>query len=166
MVHDAVGQRSQPQPPRVRCRARPFFWSRGRGFLARSDETGALRASEDLLMGLLNIPRGLRDHAAERPMGATPVPNASARSGRCRARARVRAWQVGRRKASGPEIFAQQKCSGRVAGGQQRLLRPIFGRNGGAGGLHSPQSDEMSPKIGLGRRGRASGVGNPPFRRI
>ena len=29
----------------------PFYRSRGRGFLARSDETGAVRASEDLLLG-------------------------------------------------------------------------------------------------------------------
>ena len=58
---------------------------------------GGVAGGAVLIGGLLKLPRGLRDHAAERPSGATPVPNASVRSGRCRARSRVRAWQVGRR---------------------------------------------------------------------
>lgn len=56
-----------------------------------------------------------------RAEGPTPVANASARSGRCRVRSRGRAWQVGRREASGPA------AAGRVAGGLQRLFRPFFG---------------------------------------
>ena len=62
---DAGGQPTQAQPPRMRRSGRPFFWPRGRGFLALSGAMGALRASEDLFRGLLIIPRGLRDHAAE-----------------------------------------------------------------------------------------------------
>jgi hypothetical protein len=42
-VPDEGGQHTQAQPPRVRRSGRPFFRSRGRGFLARSGETGAVR---------------------------------------------------------------------------------------------------------------------------
>ena len=59
-------------------------------------EGGVARVA-DFNGGLLIIPRELKDLSAGVPTGTTPVPNASARSGRCRARSRVRAWQVGRR---------------------------------------------------------------------
>ena len=59
--------------------------------------------------------------------GLTPVPNASARSGRCRARSRVRAWQVRPPKSKWPRVFRVAGHSGRVAGGLPRLLKPVLG---------------------------------------
>ena len=41
-------------PPRVRCRARPFFWPRGRGFLALSGAKGALRVERCPTQGAVN----------------------------------------------------------------------------------------------------------------
>jgi hypothetical protein len=50
---------------RVRRRAWPVSRPRGRGFLARSGETGAVRAQRGFTPGLLIFPRGLRDPTAE-----------------------------------------------------------------------------------------------------
>mgnify|MGYP007068280082 CR=1 FL=1 len=62
----AGGQRPQPQPPRVRRRARPFSGREVGGSTRSQAKRGRCVRSEDLLRGLLIIPRGLRDHAAER----------------------------------------------------------------------------------------------------
>ena len=71
-VPDAGGQRTQPRPLRVRRSERPFF-SVTRSGVSRAFRRNGGGAREAILIGgLLKIPRGLRDHAAE---GRRPDPS-------------------------------------------------------------------------------------------
>ena len=82
--------------------------------------------SEDLLRGLLIIPRGLRDHAAEghRP---DPSPERACAIGTVPGAVQSPRLAGGRRKASGPEFSALRDTRGELQAALQRLLRPIFG---------------------------------------
>ena len=111
MVPDEIRQRSQPQPPRVRCRARPFFWPRGRGFLARSDETGTLRAQRGSTQGAVKNVRGLGDHTA------------AGHKARPQFRTRLRGRDGARR--------GHESASGRPAAEKQ--VAPSFSRSGTLG---------------------------------
>ena len=105
---------------RARCGcgvvARPFFWPRGRGSSRSQVRRGRCGWSEDLLRGLLKIPRGLRDHAAEgrrpdpspervRAVGTVP---GAVQSPRLAGRPPLSKW---------PRVFRLAGHSGRVAGG-------------------------------------------------
>ena len=139
---DGVGQRTQPRPHRVRRSERPFFRSRGRGFLAHSGETGALRASEDLLKGLLNILRGLRDHASEgrkaRPQSRTR-PRGRDGAGRGHESAPGRQAAV---KQVAPS-FTRSETLGASCRRPAAPSEPIFWQNSGRGGHLRPQSDRF-----------------------
>ena len=96
--------------------ARPFSGREVGDFSRSQAKRGRCVWSDVLLRGLLKIPRGLRDHAAERPTGATPVPT--------RLRGRDGAGcgpesAPGRRtpKSKWPRVFRLAGHSGRVAGG-------------------------------------------------
>ncbi len=137
---------------RVRRSGRPFFRSRGRGFLARSGETGALRVERRFTPGGFNkCPR------IERPYLGGPKARPQPRT-RLRGRGGARRGQesaTGRQaaqKASGPVIFAQQKGSERVAGGLGAPLEAGFGPKGRERGPPVAQSERFWAKIGLLRR--------------
>ena len=112
----AGGQRPQPQPHRVRRRARPFSGREVGGSTRSQAKRGRCVRSDDLLRGLLKIPRGLRDHAAEgrRPDPSPAAPRAvgtvpgAVQSPRLAGRPPLSKW---------PRVSRVAGHSGRVAGG-------------------------------------------------
>ena len=138
----AGGQRPQPLPPRVRRRERPFS-GREVGVISRSQmRRGHCVRSDALLRGLLIIPRGLRDHAAE---GRRPDPSPE----RVRAVGTVPGAVQSPRLAGRPPLSKWPRVSrvaghsGRVAGGLAAPLKAVFWAKLGRGGLHRPKSDRF-----------------------
>jgi hypothetical protein len=115
-VPDAGGQRTQPRPLRVRRSERPFFSVTRSGVSRAFRRNGGGAREAILIKGLLIIPRGLRDHAAE---GRRPDPSPE----RVRAVGTVPGAVQSPRLAGRPPLSKWPRVSrvaghsGRVAGG-------------------------------------------------
>jgi len=119
-VPDAGGQRTQPRPLRVRRSERPFFSVTRSGVSRAFRRNGGGAREAILIKGLLIIPRGLRDHAAE---GRRPDPSPE----RVRAVGTVPGAVQSPRLAGRPPLSKWPRVS-RVAGHSGRV----------AGGLAAP----------------------------